>query len=273
MRKFFLTSHLFGAILAGAFVTVFGGTGCIMAFEPELDRLFNRALYEVPPHTGSPLSFSELSSAVRKQYPGNDVGSFGFPNGPDHSYRADLSSGISVYVNPYTGRILGEQGGQDILSSIHQFHIRLLAGKTGERIMRAAGVIMLVILASGLVLWWRYKRFTVKRNVPLFRFMFDIHLATGIYSSLFLVFLSATGVIIAFEDSLLPWLYGVTGTAPTARQLPSRPHEGALRISPEDAISAAKRALPGANPLDVEFPGDSTDSYYVRMRFPEDLTP
>jgi len=244
-----------------------------MAFEPELDRLFNRGLYELPPHSPNPLPLSTLADAVRKNYPGTEVGSFGFPHGTDCPFRADISQGVSVYINQYTGEILGEQRGRDLLFYVHQIHIRLLAGKTGKTIMGIAGVIMILILASGLVLWWRYKRFTVKRNAPLFRFMFDLHAASGIYSALFLVLLSTTGVFIAYEDSLLPWLYKATETSPIRRVLPSSPHQGSMRITPEQALSAAKGALRGANPLDIEFPGDSADSYYVRMRFPEDLTP
>jgi uncharacterized iron-regulated membrane protein len=176
-------------------------------------------------------------------------------------------------VNGYTGAILGTRRGTTLINRIHQIHTHLLAGKAGEAIMDAAGVVMLFLVVSGVILWWKYKKVSIKWNVSLFRAMFDIHNATGILSALFLLLLSLTSIGIAFENPIARWTYKATGTKPIPRSLPSTPREGAAPIDPDAVIRIAKTAEPGAAPLSIDYPEDSKDSYNARMRFPEDRTP
>ena len=41
VRRLLFNLHLYMALIAGAFITILGVTGAIMAFETELDRLFH----------------------------------------------------------------------------------------------------------------------------------------------------------------------------------------------------------------------------------------
>ena len=273
MRKFFLPVHLLAALGAGLFMCVLGATGAVMAFEPELDHLFHRELYDIPSPGNEPLRLTSLARIVESRFPGTTVVSFGLPRIREGSYRVDLSSDTSIYVNEYTGEMLGTTGGPDLLSAIHQLHIRLLAGNTGQTIIRASGAVAAVIILSGLILWWRYKRFGMKRHMPLFRFMFDLHAVTGIYSALFLVFLTLTGIVISFEDPILNWLYAITDTKPIPYALPSTPAPGSATLDPDRVLEIARRAVPDAAPLNFWLPQDSLDSFIVRLRHQEDLTP
>ncbi len=273
MRKILLKIHLYVALAAALFVVILGTTGSIMAFESELDRLFNPGLYSVNPAQSAPLSASAIIAALKKGYPGSKVVTLAFSGKPGESYAAGLSTGQEVFVDEYTGRILGERTGATFLDYVHQVHLRLLAGQTGKTIVSVAGICMLILVLSGIVLWWRYKQFSIKFDGSLVRAMFDIHTVTGIYSALFLLCLSATGIVIAYEGSVLSWLYRVTDTRPIARYAPSTVKPGAMSISPDRAIEISRQAIPGALPLLVIFPGGPRDPYNVRMHFPEDLTP
>jgi uncharacterized iron-regulated membrane protein len=139
--------------------------------------------------------------------------------------------------------------------------------------MDASGVVMLFLVISGVILWWKYKKVSIKWNVSLFRAMFDIHNATGILSALFLLLLALTAIGIAFDGPIARWTYKATGTKPIPRSLPSSPREGAAPIDPDEVIRIARTAIPGASLLSIDYPEDKTDSYNVRMRFPEDRTP
>lgn len=273
MRKLLLNLHLYGTLVAGIFVVILGLSGSILAFESQLDRLFNPSLFDIVPQPKAPLPLPTLTEAVEHRFPGSRVVRVVLPQDPGTAHVALLDSGTSVFVNGYTAAILGSRNGTLLLSRIHQLHTHLLAGKTGEAIMSAAAIVMLFLIVSGVLLWWKYKRVSVKRNTSLFRVMFDLHNATGILSALFLLLLSLTAIVIAFEDPISRWTYKATGTSPTPRTLPSVPRAGAAALDPDEVVRIAKTAEPGAAPLAIEYPQDAKDSYFVRMRFPEDRTP
>jgi uncharacterized iron-regulated membrane protein len=45
-----LSIHLWGGLVAAVFFLVLAGTGCVMAFESEIDRFFHPPLLEVVPN-------------------------------------------------------------------------------------------------------------------------------------------------------------------------------------------------------------------------------
>ena len=49
VRRLLFNLHLYLALIAGVFVLIFGVTGSIMAFEPEIDRLLHSRLAYVKP--------------------------------------------------------------------------------------------------------------------------------------------------------------------------------------------------------------------------------
>jgi uncharacterized iron-regulated membrane protein len=271
MRKLLLNLHLYGTLIAGIFVVILGLTGSIIAFESQLDRLFNPSLFDIAPQPTAPLPLSRLAEIVQRRFPGK-VDGFVLSQHPDTAHVAFIS-GTAIFVNGYTGAILGTRRGPTLITRIHQIHTHLLAGKIGEMIVAIAGIVMLFLVVSGVILWWKYKKVSIKWNASLFRVMFDVHNATGILSALFLLLLSLTGIAVAFNNPIERWTYKATGTTPIPRSLPSIPRQGAAPIDPNTVLRIASAAEPGAKPLSIDSPEDAKDSYNVRMRFPEDRTP
>jgi uncharacterized iron-regulated membrane protein len=136
-----------------------------MAFEPEMDHLLHANLSYVTPQAHM-LSLAEINAVVSKAYPGERIAGYSLSTSPNLSYQVGLRRGV-VYVNQYTGEILGVRaGGWDFLSFVHQFHLRLALRDQHDRgklVMSWAGLAMLFLLLSGLYLWWPLKRVTVKR--------------------------------------------------------------------------------------------------------------
>jgi PepSY-associated TM region len=56
----------------------------------------------------------------------------------------------------------------------------------GKRIVSFAGLILCVLVPTGLILFWRARRTTIKWSASWFRICFDTHHVVGIYGSLFL---------------------------------------------------------------------------------------
>src|SRR5438128_1126043 len=176
VRKLLFNLHLFLALGAGVFVVILGITGAIMAFEPELDHLVHWRTTYVKPQ-GRALPLSAIGAAVRAAFPDARIGGFGLSTSPNLAYQVNTRSGV-LAVNQYTGEILGvRRGGMDFLGYVHQLHLRLLLrnrADPGKKIMSWAGVAILLLLVSGLYLWWPLKRIGVAGKASSRRFWFDL---------------------------------------------------------------------------------------------------
>ena len=269
MRKAIFNLHLIGGFVAALFIVVLGITGSIMAFEEEIDHLVHSHLFHVVPQ-GQPLSLAELTSRAAAGLTGPVVG-YGLGVSPNLSWYIATPDG-AVFVNPYTGEILGIRTAPTWLNQVHQFHLRLLAGNAGKTIVSWAGVVMTLLTLSGIYLWWPVKRVSVNRAAGGRRLWFDLHNAVGVFSFAFLFLLSLTGVVIGFERVTTPMIYKATASQPYPQNVQVTPDPAARRITPDEAIAIAARQLPGAVPIAVNVPGP-TGPYRVALRYPEDLTP
>lgn len=274
MRRLVRTIHLWIALVAAAFVVLLGVTGSIMAFEPELDHLLHRDLWHVEPRPPA-LTLADIAAAIVRSHPGKRIARFDLSTAPDLSYRVDLD-GQLFHINQYTGEVIGLAAPQpDLLGNIHQLHLRLLwrshpdAGKAIVSWMCSA---MLVLLATGLYLWWPLKRFTVAWRASARRRWLDIHASTGIFVFVFLLLLGTTGVVIGFDDVTEPMWYSLTRSSPSRVPAHAVIPQPSPRISPDQALDLARAAVPGATPFMITVPKPG-GTYSVRMRFPEDLTP
>ena len=275
MRKFLFNVHLWLALVAGVFVLILGLTGCIMAFETELDHLLHPRLSYVTPGAHR-LSLAEIAAAVENALPGERAGAFLLSSDPGISAGVATRRGL-VNVNPYTGEVLGiRTPGRDFLSYVHQLHLRLLIGDqadSGKVIVKWAGVALLAMLVSGVYLWWPLKRIAIDRHGTGRRFWFDLHNTVGVFSVAFLLVLTFTGLMIGFEETTVPLFYRMTASQPyKPPALPPPPPAGARPITPDQAMEIARTAIPGAFPFQINVPGPR-GVYQIRSRFPEDLTP
>lgn len=277
LRPLVIRLHRVLGLGAALFILILTGTGAIMAFEPELERLLHRrtAYVTVGAHR---LSLAAVAKAVAAEFPGEPIQSLTLGGSPNQSTQVRLARRL-VSVDPYTGRILGADtvGPPDLLARIHQLHLRLLVppdpGDWGKRIVSWTGVAMLLLLLGGVYLWWPLKRFRVERHRRGWRFWFDVHNAVGILAFAVLLLLTTSGIIIGFESVTAPLAYRLSASRPTPRPDLHVPHQaGREPIAPDSALALAALAIPGATPFSVNVPAPN-EAYYVRARFPEDRTP
>ncbi len=224
MRKLIFNLHLYGALIAGLFVVVIGVTGSIMAFEDDIDRLTHPGLFHVEPQ-GAAMPVADLLKAAQKAYPGQRIGSIRFPQRATDAAQFTVKGPRGVFINAYTGAILGERNPVTVLSKIHQLHLRLLmspsSGKAGGNIVAAATAVLLFLVLSGIYLWWPVKRASINWSANARRIHFDLHNTAGIYSAAFLLVLGITGIVIRFDDDIETYLHQRAGTQKTAKNVPS----------------------------------------------------
>jgi len=273
MRNTIRTVHLSIALVAAVFVVILGVTGSVMAFEPELDHFLHRDLWQVTPQ-GTPLSLDDLVAKTLVRYPGERATGAWVSEAPHLAARVSLP-GKTVFVNPYTGEMIGLGATTpDILARIHQLHLRLLwmsHPDAGKKIVGGMDVAMLFLVLSGFYLWWPLKRFTIAWRASRRRRWLDVHAVTGISVFAFLLLLGLTGAAIAF-DGAEDLAYRITGSAPTPRPAHVVTSLPSGRISLDRAMTIAREAIPGATPFQISIPKPD-GTFSIRARFPEDLTP
>lgn len=272
-----LNTHLYLSVLAGVFIFIFGITGCIMAFENELEHILHAKLYKVKPN-GSPQSFGSLTQRLDSLYPGDTISLVNGSTVPDIAYQV-YYPGKKVCINQYTGEILGVEYEEDKWSAalriIHQLHLRLAfrdSHDTGKSIMSWAGLSMTIILITGIILWWKQKTIRIDFKSSSKRLWYDSHQLAGFAFFLLLLTISVTGTIIGFEKSVMPLAYSITGSAPNKFPNPKVEEvPGVKMISLDSAMAIAQTLIPGATPFSVNVPQPG-DAYVVRLRYPEDIT-
>lgn len=282
VRRWVRRIHLVLAFTVGLVLVVSGLSGSLLVYHPEIDRALNPGLWRVKAEEiAKPLDAS--FTAVRKAFPGETIRSVRLPREPGDTLEFWVRSGGVVwkaYVDPYTARIVGVRGEHDgLMGTLHDLHVHLLAGETGETVMGAIGLVFLILLGTGLVLWWprgvnwrgafriRWKENRAKRVYSLHRFI-------GIVSIGFLLLSTLTGAGMVFHHTTNAVLGAVLGgpLRPSAPPQLDRPlKEPPLSVS--QLVERARTLIPGAAPTWIKPPTSSTAPFVVRMRFPDNPHP
>lgn len=111
-RRVLLVLHLWAALLASVFLLLLGATGSFMVYEREIDHVLNRRLVAVRP--GSPeLTLTELFTRLERAHPGHKVTEIEFSHQPDLADEVYLdpgngAEGMVLTVDQYTGKALGD---------------------------------------------------------------------------------------------------------------------------------------------------------------------
>ncbi len=202
-RKTYLALHLLVGLIGAIFLFVEGVTGGIMAWGPEIFRIFNppgpridAPVYRVPSNQ-SPLSIAELTADLEKARPGSRLATMQFPDRSDRAWSAVLQSqpldSRTVWFDPHTGEILGER-----VRAIRSNWLQGIVGVADRLHGNIVGGVALFLLSlSGLILWWPRSMLVPGRPASFARTNFEAHNVIGFYSSAFLLIFSATAMVMA----------------------------------------------------------------------------
>ncbi|SDF34744.1 Uncharacterized iron-regulated membrane protein [Pseudomonas seleniipraecipitans] len=194
--------HFYAGLFVIPFLIMLSLTGIIYLFKPQLDQLMYADLLQVEA-SGQSLTADEMLGRVQAVYPQGSVSQYLPPVDAEHSAQFVVGVGErtrNVFVDPYSGAILGTQDAHDNLQALARaVHADLLIGTPGDRLIELAAGWAVVLVVSGLYLWW--PRGTSKIGVLWPRlsargrlFWRDLHAVTGFWGALLLLFMLLTGM-------------------------------------------------------------------------------
>jgi uncharacterized iron-regulated membrane protein len=274
MQRVLLVCHRWVALIASILVVVVALSGSIIVFEGAIDRALNPQLWHVEPG-GALVSLDTMAAHARVAAPGVQVGGISLAPVAGRAFVVQIGA-LQVFVNPYTGAVLGTRSiaewNRSFPRRMHVLHVTLMGGKIGGQIVAAITVAAFLLVLSGMILWWPDRILRVRWNASWKRIVFDLHHVSGILAALVILMISASGMAMHY-DAIGNLVARLDRVPPEERpdQPPAPP--GTPVLSLDSAVQVARATLPDAHVMFVQAPmrGDSPD--VVAMRFPEDHTP
>ncbi|MGP7815699.1 PepSY-associated TM helix domain-containing protein [Niallia sp. 01092] len=294
--------HFYAGIIFAPFLIILSITGSIYLFKPQIEQVLYKEYYEVTAN-GEKVPASEQLNTVKKQYPDALITKYHPGENSTRSSEVTISMNnetYTVFMNPYTGESIGKLNNKDrIMDKIEEIHGELMAGTIGDRIVELAACWAVVLIVTGLYLWFPKKNFKIsgiliprlhKGKKILTR---DLHAVPAFWLTAGMLFLIMTG---------LPWsgFWGTNfqqiatntgkgyppsiwvGSAPTSKiqtkdiaevpwaaetlGVPTSKVQGFVPLSIDDVVMIADRE--GIHPSYTVFIPSTKDGVYTLSAFP-----
>lgn len=200
--------HFYAGLFVLPFIIILSLTGAIFLFKPQLDRWQERAFHDQT--QAMAIAPSRQVDAALVAFPGGHFDSYRLPAQPGDAPMVHLSlddgTMRNVYVSPQ-GRVLGSIDPDAMISEVvSNIHGQLLIGTVGAWVVETAGSWAIVMVLTGLYLWWPRGRIGAGVLWPRFRrgaLWRDLHAVTGFW---------VAGLAMVLLITALPWA-GVWGDA------------------------------------------------------------
>ena len=204
-RRALFQVHLWTGVAIGLYVIAVSLSGSILVFQQDL-------LDDTHPATASStrtLSFGQAAELAQQAHPDAHLLYLDNRNrnGDILSVLLTNTHGTQVVnVDRVSGRIVDDslrQRRHAFLSFLEDLHNQLLGGEAGERVNAIGGGLLFVMSLTGIVLWWpgrqNWKRaLTVLWRARWPRVNFDLHVAFGFWTLLFVATWGLTGLYFGF---------------------------------------------------------------------------
>jgi uncharacterized iron-regulated membrane protein len=197
--------HFYAGLLCVPFVLWLATTGSIYLFKPQIEAWMDRP-YDGLVAAGAPQVTPENQvKAALAAVPGSNLHFYELPRTPGAASQIVIGKGedeFRVYVHPGNASVLKiDNEDERLMKRIFRLHGELMAGDRGSLVVELAASWTIVLILTGLVLWWpRNSRLGgvlyPRLNQSGRTFWRDLHSVTGMWVSFFALFLLVTG---------LPW--------------------------------------------------------------------
>ncbi|UBM60428.1 PepSY domain-containing protein [Marinilongibacter aquaticus] len=201
--------HLWLGLATGLVVFIISITGCLYAFQEEIRDAFQDFRFATIQEGAPVLPPSTFRDIAQKRLPEYHLHAINYP-GKDRNVEAiffgfDPDHYFISFHDPYTGKTLRVKNmDKSFFRWVLNGHYYLwLPPKIGQPLTAYSTLIFLVMVISGIILWWPKNRsaakqrfwFRWKKSTKWKRKNYDLHNILGFYSAWLAFILAFTGVI------------------------------------------------------------------------------
>lgn len=250
--------HLWMGLIAGIFLFLICLSGTILTYETEINSFLSPTKELIIPVAKEKLSHEEVISHF-EQTTGGKVAGIAVLDDVNSPLQLMIKidpkdrRGKNFQVNPYTLEVLNDpnhkSGVMFFFFKLHRW--LLLKPFVGSPIVGVATIICILLLFSGLYLWWPKSRDHLKRSLKVkvtgkFRKLnYDLHNTLGFYSLFFILLMCLTGLCWSFD-----WYRAGLSSVLSAevfgdrRSKPERIEGGGSRMPLEEVLKIFNAILP-----------------------------
>jgi uncharacterized iron-regulated membrane protein len=223
LRKAFKGLHIFVGLGFGLFFCMMGLTGSAIVFRYQIEDALRPHWRAMAPVPAIPAVDAALANAARR-WPDAEISRVSFPERPGDPYRLLLRAEkgtVHAYCDGRTGEVLGTF---DVawLDGAVDLHHSLLKLPSGKQIVGVFGIALFLVSLSGIVIWLMRRPSwndigRVGWGGPWKRVNFELHRSTGILMNALLLFVSFTGMWMAYPNtfrSAVETLFGAPTKTP-----------------------------------------------------------
>ncbi|MFE5426331.1 PepSY-associated TM helix domain-containing protein [Peribacillus simplex] len=294
--------HFYAGITFAPLLIILAVTGSIYLFKPQIEQVLYQNYQEVIPQ-GEKIPASQQIETVKKLYPDAVVTKYHPGENASRSSEVSITSNnesFTIFIDPYTGKSIGKLNDEDrIMDKIEEIHGELMAGTLGDRIVELAACWAVVLIVSGLYLWYPKNKLNLsgvlfpRINKGKNTFRRDLHAVPAFWITAGMLFLIMTGLPWSgfwgsnFQSLATNSGFGYppsiwTGSAPTSLiktkdiadvpwaaenlDVPISDIQGFIPLSIDDVVTIANRE--GIHPsYSINIPQE-TDGVYTLSAFP-----
>ncbi|SFH74774.1 PepSY-associated TM helix domain-containing protein [Planctomicrobium piriforme] len=282
-RKIWLLTHRWLGVTVGLLLALTSLTGSVLVFRSMIDEQLNPQIFRTVPNE-SRCSLEEVLSAAQNSTAAQTgkISFVDFPRSVNGIWTVWFQTGTKsapqltkVYVDPFRTVITGQRvHGADLMTWIFKLHTELLAGHTGETIVGIAGIVLMLSVISGILLWWPLWRHSWRSAFSIrsgMLFNYDLHKVTGIFNSPLLLVMAFTGIYLTFPAWIAPCVKFILAEhARPAPQPRSTPMAGVDRISADRVMEIVTDLYPKGRIRRLHPPSTPEGTFVVRFWQPGD---
>jgi uncharacterized iron-regulated membrane protein len=274
--------HFWAGLVSAPVLIVVALTGAVYTFKDEIEDCQQADSRFFEP-VGEQKPLSEQIAAVKAAHPDWKPTRVTLPANPRKSTlvqveRPDAEKGTlsAVFVNPYSAGVIAEGDVRSpFFSGVLKLHRSLFAGTFGRVVVELTTSWTLVLLVSGLFLWWpgRWNRvwgvwLPRLRSRP-YVVLRDLHTVGGLFLTPVIALIAFTGLFFT-----VVWLWSFNGLSNGAGSFPRRlttappsqaPSTGASPVSIDVAVAAAQERFPHQT-LVITLPKNPIDAFAFTAR-------
>ncbi len=262
--------HLWLGLASGLVVFIVSITGCIFVFQKEISDITYKNTFFIAPQNTATLPLSILQQKAQKSLgsgqPVNSITTYKEPgkawefmaykqNDTAVTYFGALDYFRSAFINPYTGETTGFRDYKyDFFNVVKYLHWSLLLNtKYGQPIVGWGTFIFVILLITGLVLWWpkkwnkatKQQSFAIKWKANYKRINYDLHNVPGFYSLLLALVIALTGMVYSFK-----WFEAAVYTiAAGTTKPPEQVNVKSVKMQNDSSVNAFDKAFQQAKLL------------------------